>query len=168
MQLNLALSDNAYNSSYCVHLNQTKLRSYLRPRTTDTRRLNLKFFAAKIQMPLPNNYLGVGYKGFGFFRNNGWIMENMDKELTVPKWVLIVWPKIPQMPQKISPKMSAQVQKFKIFEKRLSLGVRSPCLRLCSPPLIWIFAVFHDHLILRDKVKCKNMIKRDIMWLNSN
>ena len=71
MQLNLALSDNAYNNSYCVHLNQTKLRSYLRPRTTDTRRLKLKFFAAKIQMPLPNNYLGVGYKGLVFCRNNG-------------------------------------------------------------------------------------------------
>ena len=44
-------------------------------------------------------------------------MENMDKELTVPKWVLIVRPKIPQMPQKFQPKMSAQAQKFKIFEK---------------------------------------------------
>jgi hypothetical protein len=29
-------------------------------------------------------------------------MENMDRELTVPKWVLIVRPKIPQMPQNIS------------------------------------------------------------------
>ena len=29
-------------------------------------------------------------------------MENMDKELTVPKWVLIIRPKIPQMPQKFS------------------------------------------------------------------
>ena len=28
-------------------------------------------------------------------------MENMDKGLTVPKWVLIVWPKIPQMPQNL-------------------------------------------------------------------
>ena len=53
-------------------------------------------------------------------------MENMDKELTVPKWVLIVRPKIPQMPQKFQPKMSAQAQKFKIFEKKLSLGVGSP------------------------------------------
>ena len=26
-------------------------------------------------------------------------MENMDKGLTVPKWLLIVCPKIPQMPQ---------------------------------------------------------------------
>ena len=25
----------------------------------------------------------------------------MDKGLTVPKWVLIVWPKIPQMPQNL-------------------------------------------------------------------
>ena len=81
-------------------------------RTTDTRRLNLKFFAAQIQIPLPNKYLGVGYKGLVFYRNNGWIMENMDKELTVPKWVLIVWPKITQMLQK----MSAQAQKFEIFE----------------------------------------------------
>jgi hypothetical protein len=28
-------------------------------------------------------------------------MENMDKGLTVQKWVLIVWPKIPQMSQKL-------------------------------------------------------------------
>ena len=29
-------------------------------------------------------------------------MENMDKGLTVPKWVLIFWPKIPQMLQNLS------------------------------------------------------------------
>jgi hypothetical protein len=29
-------------------------------------------------------------------------MENMDKGLTLPKWVLIVWQKIPQMPQNLS------------------------------------------------------------------
>ena len=29
-------------------------------------------------------------------------MENIDKGLTVPKWVLIVWTKIPQMPQNSS------------------------------------------------------------------
>ena len=27
-----------------------------------------------------------------------YVMENMDKGHIVPKWVLIVWPKIPQMP----------------------------------------------------------------------
>ena len=30
-----------------------------------------------------NKYLGVGYKGFVFCRNNGWLIENMDKGLTV-------------------------------------------------------------------------------------
>ena len=29
--------------------------------------------------------MGFGYKGLVFCRNNGWLMENMDKGLTVPK-----------------------------------------------------------------------------------
>ena len=41
--------------------------------------------------------MGCGYKGLVFCRNNSWIMKIMDKELTVSKWVLIVWPKTPQM-----------------------------------------------------------------------
>ena len=56
----------------------------------------------KAKSLIPNKYLGCGYKGLVFCRNNGWIMENMDKGLTVPKWVLIVWLKIPQMPQNLS------------------------------------------------------------------
>ena len=52
-------------------------------------------------------------------------MENMDKELTVPKWVLIVQPKIPQMPQKIS---AQNVCSSSRFLKKNSLGVHSPCL----------------------------------------
>jgi hypothetical protein len=59
--------------------------------------------------------------GLGFCRNNGWIMENMDKGLTVPpKWVLIVQPKIPQMLQNLSVQFvcpSPQVLDFN--EKRL-------------------------------------------------
>ena len=51
-------------------------------------------------------------------------MENMDKGLTVAKWVLINWPKIP-------PKFSAQFvcssPKLWDFQKKLPLGVRSPC-----------------------------------------
>ena len=39
-------------------------------------------------------------------------MEKMDKRLTVPKWVLINWPKIPQI-------LSVQAQKFGILKKRL-------------------------------------------------
>jgi hypothetical protein len=43
-------------------------------------------------------------------------MENMDKGPTVPKWVLMNWPKIPQ-----NPNLSAQAQKFGNFEKSTSL-----------------------------------------------
>ena len=55
-------------------------------------------------------------------------MENMDKGLTVSKWVLINRPKILKMPQKLS----AQAQKFGMYfdEKKASLGVRSPRLLL--------------------------------------
>ena len=42
----------------------------------------------------------------------------MDKELTVSKWVLIVWPKIPLISQNVS------AQYFD--EKKASLGVHSP------------------------------------------
>ena len=38
-------------------------------------------------------------------------MEKMDKGLSLPKWVLIVWLKIPQMPQNLSANLSAQTQK---------------------------------------------------------
>ena len=34
------------------------------------------------------------------------------------------------MLKEIQPNLSAQAQKFRIFEKYLSLGVRSPCLKL--------------------------------------
>ena len=37
----------------------------------------------QIQIQIPIIYLGFGYKGLVFSRNNGWTMENMDKGLTV-------------------------------------------------------------------------------------
>ena len=47
-------------------------------------------------------------------------MENMDKGLTVPKWVLIVWLKIPQMPQNLSAQFVCPSPKVLDFnEKRL-------------------------------------------------
>ena len=48
-------------------------------------------------------------------------MENMDKGLTVPKWVLIVLPKIPQIPQNLSAQF-AQAQKFWISMKKSFIG----------------------------------------------
>ena len=55
-------------------------------------------------------------------------MENTDKGLIVPKWVLLNWPKIPQITKIYLPKLSAQDQTFDISIKQGSLGVRSPCL----------------------------------------
>ena len=47
-------------------------------------------------------------------------MENMDKKLTVPKWVLTNWLKIPQMPQDLS----AQIVYLKVwdFDKKGFIG----------------------------------------------
>ena len=50
-------------------------------------------------------------------------MKNMDKELTVPKWVLIVRPKIPQMPQKISAQNVCPSPKVGDFRKKSSFWV---------------------------------------------
>jgi len=93
------------------------------PWTTDTRWLNPQFFAAQIQIPIPNKYLRFGYKGLVFYSNNGWLMENMDKGLTLPKWVLINRLKIPQnFPKIYLPKLSAQAQKFGISTKKGFIG----------------------------------------------
>ena len=47
-------------------------------------------------------------------------METMDKGLTEPKWVLIVWLKIPQMPQNLSAQFVCLSPTVWVFnEKRL-------------------------------------------------
>ena len=51
------------------------------------------------------------------------MVENMDKGLTVPKWVLIVWPKIPQTPQNLSAQFVSPISKNWDFNgKRLHLA----------------------------------------------
>ena len=45
-------------------------------------------------------------------------MENMDKGLTVPKWVLIVQPKIPQMLQNLSAQIVCPSQKVWDFDEK--------------------------------------------------
>ena len=53
-------------------------------------------------------------------RNNGRLMENMDKGLTVPKWVLINRPKIPQNATKLTAQIVCTSPKVRDFdEKRL-------------------------------------------------
>ena len=45
--------------------------------------------------------MGSGYKGLVFCKNDARIMKNMEKGITVPKCVLIVEPKIPQILQNV-------------------------------------------------------------------
>jgi hypothetical protein len=47
------------------------------------------------------------------------IMENMDNGLNVLKWVLIVWPKIPQMPQNLSAKFVGPCPKVLDFNEKM-------------------------------------------------
>ena len=46
-------------------------------------------------------------------------MENMDKGLTVPKWLLIVRPKIPQMPQNLSAQFFCPRPKVLDFDEKM-------------------------------------------------
>ena len=46
-------------------------------------------------------------------------MENMDKGLTVPKWMLINWLKIPQMPKNISAQIICPSPKFWDFDEKM-------------------------------------------------
>ena len=59
----------------------------------------------------------------------------MDKGLTVTKWVLIVWPKIPPTTPNASKNFSPKClpkPKSLGFKKKLSLCVRSPCSVRCE------------------------------------
>ena len=81
------------------------------------------------QIPIPNKYFGCGYKGLFFCRNNGWLMKNMDKGLTLPKWVLINQLKIPQIPQNISAQFVCPSPKIWKFNEKM--------LHLVSVVLVW-------------------------------
>ena len=62
-------------------------------------------------------------------------MENIDKELTVPKWVLLNGSKIPKMPQNVSTSIVCPIPKVWYFdEKRLHLAsiVRAVDLLICA------------------------------------
>ena len=83
-------------------------------RTTDTRRLNPKFFAAQIQIPIPNKYLGCRYKGRVIFVEimvEQWKTWTKDSLLGIGADSLA---KNTPMPQNLS----AQTQKFAISMKK--------------------------------------------------
>ena len=79
-----------------------------------------------------NMYLGFGYKGLVFCKNNGWLLEKMDKGFTVPKWVLMNWPKISQIPQSLSVQI-VWTSSFGFQWKKASLGIRIPWYKTPNP-----------------------------------
>ena len=68
-------------------------------------------------------------------------MENMDMGLTVPKWVLIVWPKIPQMPK---PNLSTQF--------------------VCPSPKVLDFNGLHWASVVRGPVQAVVMLVQFCKW----
>ena len=89
--------------------------------------VQISFNAVPIQIPITNNYLGCGYKALVFCRNNGGIMENMDKGLTTKMGADCLAENTQlKCPKKFRSNLSPQAQKFEIFEKKVFLGVRSP------------------------------------------
>ena len=91
-----------------------------------------------------------GYKGLVLCRNNGWIMENMDKGVTVSKWVLIVRPKIAQMPQILPAQFVCPSPKVLDFnEKRLHLAFVVRALIQNRESLTWIESSWHIYCWLK-------------------
>ena len=65
-------------------------------------------------------------------------MENMDKGLTAPKWVLIVWPKIPQMPKNLSAQFVCPSPKILDFnEKSLNWASVVRVCKCCMYAHVW-------------------------------
>ena len=80
---------------------------------TDYEHTIAKSLILSTQIQIPTDF---GYKGLFFGRNNDWLIENMDKGLTVPKWMLKNQPKkTPKCPKIYHP--SPKVWDFN--EKRL-------------------------------------------------
>ena len=98
-------------------------------------------------------------------------METMDKGLTVPKWVLINWPKISQMAQNLSAQIVCPSPKVWDFDKkRAALGVRSPWFWVsyntetttCNYPIVYTCAAwspqFKNSLNIIIKAHCAIML----------
>ena len=78
-------------------------------------------------------------------------MENMGKGLT--QWVLIVHPKIPQIPQNVSAQFVCPNPKVLDFnEKKASLGVCSQC-----PQLLFCYVLDTTYLDLFSKLCCLSL-----------
>ena len=78
-----------------------------------------------------NKNLGFGYKGLVFCRNNGWLMENIDKGLGTKMGVDKLAKNTPNAPKRICPNCLPKPKSLGFLWKKASLGVRSPWPNLC-------------------------------------
>ena len=71
-------------------------------------------------------------------------MENIDKGLTVPKWVLKNWPKIPQMPQNFDEKGLHWVSVVRItISETCFVTMRCPQYNFLLIDLLFVFFSHH-------------------------
>ena len=68
-------------------------------------------------------------------------MKNVDKGLTVPKWVLINWPKIPQMPQNLFAQIVCPSPKNRDFKEKRLHWASLVCGQICGEANSVIFCV---------------------------
>ena len=74
---------------------------------------------SQIQIPLPKKYLGVGYKGLVFCRNNGWIMKKHRQGTHSTKMGAdIPAENIPNPSKDFSPKCLPKPKSSKILKKQ--------------------------------------------------
>ena len=93
--------------------------------TTDVWWLFPKFILANIIFWIYK--FGLGLKRKIVYRKKNWIIEIMDKWLTVPKRVLIVWPRYPKFSKVYSVDMPNWPKSLGYHWKKVSSGFRSPC-----------------------------------------
>ena len=89
-------------------------------------------------------------------------MENMDKGLTVPKWVIIVWPKVTQMPQIFSAQFVCPSPKIWDFERSRSVSKS-------KVKTIWFPSGFSAHCHMTETVppKSQNHFAMYFDWLKA-
>ena len=98
-------------------------------------------------------------------------MNNIDKELIVPKWVPVVWPKIPpNVPESTWRLCLPKPKSSGISRKKASLGVRSPWygiswLATTTYIVSWVYFVILQGFFLHRDVKPSNFGLVLWIWL---
>ena len=84
-------------------------------------------------------------------------MENMDKELTVPKCVLVVWLDILQMSQNLSAQCVCPSPKvLDFYEKRLHLeSIVRAHIRLIFFDIYLSEKIYNQNAMQKDSMKCQ-------------